>query len=88
VGDDVVVTVKAKGLASDRSFTVRAYTEATDCGGAPAAGIGTDTSDKKGKLKISGTILNAVVDDVESVSIRSTGMPPTNPPAVCFQDTT
>ena len=88
VGDDVVVTVKAKGLASDKSFTVRAYTGATDCGGPPAVAIGTDTSDKKGKLKISGTILNAVVDDVESVSIRSSGPPPSNPPVVCFQDTT
>jgi len=88
VGDDVVVTVKAKGLASDKSFTVRAYTDKTDCSAGPAVAIGTDTSDKKGKLKISGTIIGVGVDDVESVSIRSSGPPPSNPPHVCFQDTT
>ncbi len=52
-GADVVVKVKAKGLEPNESFTVRAYTDATDCGGPPAEGISTDTSDKKGKLKIS-----------------------------------
>jgi len=87
-GSDVVVKVKAKGLEPNESFTVRAYTDAMDCGGPPAEGIGTDTSDKKGKLKISGTIIGVDVDDVESVSIRSTGPPPDNPPVVCFQNTT
>jgi len=94
VGDDVVVNVKAKGLTSNADFTVRAYIDTvTDC--VAAAGnalivpfVATGTSDDNGKLKLSGTILDKVVDDVGSVSIRSFGPPPFNPPVVCFQNTT
>ena len=88
-GTDVDVKVKAKGLDSDKSFTVRAYSSSvTNCGAGPAAAIGPVTSDDKGKLKISGTISDKVVDDIGSVSIRITGSPGSNPPVVCFQNTT
>jgi len=88
-GNDVEVEVKAKGLEPNTSFTVRAYmASVTNCSPGLLGAIGTDTSNDKGKLKVSGTISNADVDDVGSVSIRSTGSPATNPPVVCFQDTT
>jgi len=99
-GDDVLVEVKAQGLASDADFTVRAYiSTVTNCmRGMPNAIFDFDvTSDRQGNLRISQTILDnptgntpgtVVVDDVGSVSIRSEGGPGTNPPVVCFQDTT
>jgi len=90
-GDDVDVKVKAKGLASDADFTVRAYiSTVTNCmrGGGNALAAFSGTSDEDGELKISGTISDVDVDDVGSVSIRITGSPGTNPPVVCFQDTT
>jgi len=88
-GDDVVVEVEAEGLASSASFTVRAYTSGVlNCSPGLLAGIGTASSDSDGDLDISGTIEDAVIDDVGSVSIRSTGSPGTNPPVVCFQNTT
>jgi len=90
-GTDVDVEVEAEGLASNADFTVRAYiSTVTNCmrgtGNALAAFDG--TSNSEGELEISGTIAGKVVDDVGSVSIRSTGSPGTNPPVVCFQDTT
>ncbi len=86
-GDDVDVEVKAQGLDSDKSFTMRAYTT-KNCTAPPLGASDPETSDSNGKLKISKTISDKDVDDVESVSIRITGSPATNPPVVCFQDTT
>jgi len=86
-GDDVDVEVKAQGLASDVDFTMRAYTTKNCI--APALGASSpEPSDSNGNLRISKTISDKEVDDVESVSIRITGSPGTNPPVVCFQDTT
>ena len=87
-GSDVKVTVEANGLEPKKSFTVRAYTDATNCKGPPVVALDPEMSDKKGKLKIKGTIPGKIVDDVESVSIRITGSPGDNPPVVCCQDTT
>jgi len=88
-GNDVDVEVEAEGLKPNTSFTVRAYiSTVTNCSPGLLAAIGSGTSDGDGELEISGTISNADVDDVGSVSIRSSGPPPMNPPVVCFQDTT
>jgi len=84
-GDSVEIEVKAKGLKPGESFTVRAYLGSTNCAMGPALAIGPVTSDDKGKFKISGTIAGDV-GDINSVSIRITGSPGTNPPVVCFQD--
>ena len=97
-GTDVIVEVKAKGLASDTDFTVRAYiSSVTNClrGGTHAIFDFDVTSDGDGNFAISETILDnptantgatVVVGDVGSVSIRNEGGPGTNPPVVCFQD--
>ena len=87
----VVVKVEAEGLASKADFTVRPYIASnTNCiaGAGQALAAFNGMSDKKGKLTIKGTISGADVDDVGSVSIRSSGGPGANPPVVCFQDTT
>jgi len=83
--------VEADGLTSIESYTVRAYkADITNCmrGAGNALAAFTETSDGDGELEISGTIAGIDVGDVGSVSIRSTGPPPDNPPVVCFQDTT
>ena len=87
-GDDVTVIVKAKGLANNVLFTVRAYDPATDCAGPPAVVIGSQNSGGNGNIAISGKISDRDVDTVESVSIRVDGPPAANPPLVCFQDIT
>ncbi len=86
-GPDVRVTVKASGLSSDELFTVRLYTfDVGDCGMGPALAAFDTSSDKRGKLKISGRLLNGEIDDIGSVSIRRSGPPSENEPAVCWQD--
>jgi len=98
-GEDVEVEVEAEGLKPNTSFTVRAYiASVTNCSPGLLKEIGSGTSDGDGDLEeISGTITKAdfdakgldnEVDSVGSVSIRSSGPPPMNPPVVCFQDTT
>ena len=82
---DVDVEVKAKGLATSVVFTVRAYSS-TDCMGGLIEVIGDQTSDRKGKIDIAGTISGKVVDDVNSVSIRSPSGP--GPLVQCFLNTT
>ena len=82
---DVDVEVKAKGLATSVVFTVRAYSS-TDCMGSLIEVIGTDNSGGNGKINISGTISGKVVDDVNSVSIRSPSGP--GPLVQCFLNTT
>ena len=90
-GDSVDVEVKAKGLASDTVFTVRAYTT-TNCskpGGEMAAVVGSQDSGGKGKIDISGPVgFAAVVDDVNSVSIRDDNGTFKGPIVVCFQNIT
>ena len=85
-GNDVTVVVKAKGLDPNADFQVRAYTSATDCGGAPAVLIGTEESTSNGNLVISGKISPGDIGNVESVSIRDT--PAVGDIVVCFQNTT
>ena len=87
-GDSVDVEVKAKGLKPNETFKVRAYSS-TDCAAGTLLGgsaVGSDTSDDKGKIKISGTVSGVDVADVNSVSIRDT--PDLGQIVVCFQDTT
>jgi len=101
-GEDVELEVEAEGLKPG-SYTVRAYglivtavagntvgDENTNCmrGTGNALASFTDTVGGDGELEISGTISDEVVTDVNSVSIRSMGSPGSNPPVVCFQDTT
>jgi len=91
-GNNVDVEVKAQGLEPNADFQVRAYTSATDCGGQPAELIGTEESDSKGNLAISGGTTAGTggspinVGDVKSVSIRDT--PALGNIVVCFQNTT
>jgi len=87
-GDSVDVEVKVKGLKPNETFVVRAYSS-TDCAAGTILGgsaVGSDTSDDKGKIEISGTVSSVDVDDVNSVSIRDT--PSLGQIVVCFQDTT
>jgi len=86
-GADVDVDVKAQGLASTATFTVRAYS-VTDCSGSKITEIGTATSDSNGNLVISGTISTNVVSNVDSVSIRDDGGGTPGNIVVCFQDIT
>jgi len=88
-GEDVNVEVKAKGLTPDASFTVRAYIDTvTNCmrGGGNALASFNVASDGDGEFDIEVTIVEQDVTDVGSVSIRSAGSPPSNPPVVCFQN--
>ncbi len=87
MGPDVRVQVKARGLSPDKAFTVRLY-QATvgDCGMGPALAAFDGTSDGKGKLKITGVFVGGDLDDIGSVSIRRSGPPPENEPAICWQD--
>ncbi len=82
---DVDVEVKAKGLATNVVFTVRAYSS-TDCMGSLIEVIGNQNSGGNGNISIKGTISGKVVDDVNSVSIRSPGGP--GPLVQCFLNTT
>jgi len=86
-GDSVDVEVKAKGLKPNVTFVVRAY-GSDNCSAPPLGGttVGSDTSDDKGKIKISGPAAAVSVDAVNSVSIRDPGSP--GKIVVCFQDTT
>ena len=84
-GADVEVKVKAKGLATNVVFTVRAYST-TDCMGGLIAVIGSEDSGGKGNISIKGTIMDEDVDDVNAVSIRSPGGP--GPIVQCFLNTT
>jgi len=84
-GDNVNVSVKAKGLATNVVFTVRAYSS-TNCMGSFIAAIGSEDSAGKGNISIKGTIDDEVVGDVNSVSIRSPGGP--GPLVQCFLNTT
>ena len=71
-GDDVDAEVKARGLAPDETFVVRAYTS-TDCAAGTLLGgsaVGSDDSDSNGNFEVSGTVSNVNVGDVNSVSIR------------------
>lgn len=86
-GPDVRVKVKASGLSSDKLFTVRLYQfDVGDCGMGPALAAFDTPSNGKGKLKIIGELLNGDLDDIGSVSIRRSGPPSDNEPAVCWQD--
>jgi len=84
-GDDVDVSVKAKGLATNVVFTVRTYA-VTNCMGGLLQLIDSQDSGGNGNINISGTIEDQFVTDVNSVSIRS----PQNPGPIvqCFLNTT
>ncbi len=86
-GPDVQVKVEASGLSPDKLFTIRLYrTDVGDCGMGPALAAFDTSSDEKGKLKTTGVFLDGDIADIGSVSIRRSGPPPENEPAVCWQD--
>ena len=86
-GPDVQVRVEASGLSPDKLFTVRAYrSDVGDCGMGPALAAFDTSSDEEGELNITGEFLDGSLDDIGSVSIRRSGPPPENEPAVCWQD--
>ena len=86
-GPDVQVSVNASGLSPDRLFTIRLYrSDVGDCGMGPALAAFDTSSDEKGELTIGGEFLDGNLDDIGSVSIRRSGPPSENEPAVCWQD--
>ena len=86
-GPDVQVKVEASGLSPDKLFTIRLYrSDVGDCGMGPALAAFDTSSDEKGELTIGGEFLDGNLDDIGSVSIRRSGPPPENEPAVCWQD--
>ncbi len=86
-GPDVRVTVKASGLSPGAQFTIRAYRfDVGDCGMGPALAAFDTSSDERGKLKVRGELINGDLDDIGSVSIRRSGPPSDNEPAICWQD--
>ncbi len=86
-GPDVQVKVEASGLSPDKLFTIRLYrSDVGDCGMGPALAAFDTSSDEEGELTIRGEFLDGNLDDIGSVSIRRSGPPPENEPAVCWQD--
>ncbi len=86
-GPDVQVSVNARGLSPDRLFTIRLYrSDVGDCGMGPALAAFDTSSDQEGELKTRGEFLDGSLDDIGSISIRRSGPPPENEPAVCWQD--
>ncbi len=86
-GPDVQVSVETSGLSPDKLFTIRLYrSDVGDCGMGPALAAFDTSSDEEGELKIRGEFLNGSIDDIGSISIRRSGPPSENEPAVCWQD--